>query len=148
MKIKLDFVWAKFSNNPKWWVDQVSRLFLLACPLFSSDIFPAAGPRQGQARKSSRNLAPEAHLSVGLVLLCGSDYANWSCLWRGEKSRMTEGWGFNIHGFLTNGVWGSVSVRSPQFICCVFKVENKIELESIFMFNYQNNKKNVAIKIA
>lgn len=76
MELNLNFVWATFSKTHNWWLGQVSSLFLLACPLSSRDIFPAAGLRQGEARKSSRNLAP------GSLSFCapGSFVHNRYCL--------------------------------------------------------------------
>lgn len=62
------FVWATFSKTHKWWLGQVSRLFLLACPLYSRDIFLAAGPRRGE--KIQQEFGPSKPVFLLARLFC------------------------------------------------------------------------------
>lgn len=66
--MNLNFVWATFSKTHKWWLGQVSRLFLLACPLFSRDIFLAAGPRRGE--KIQQEFGPSKPVFLHAWLFC------------------------------------------------------------------------------
>lgn len=68
VKTDLHSVWATFSKSHEWWLGQVSRLFLLACPLSSRDIFLAAGPRRGE--KILQEFGPSAAVLLRAWLFC------------------------------------------------------------------------------
>lgn len=67
-KLNLNLVLSKFSTTHEWWLSQVSRLFLLACPLFPWDIFLAAGLRRGE--KIQQEFGPLKPIFLHARLFC------------------------------------------------------------------------------